>query len=222
MTFSAQATGTKITGRTPRESTGRPELTEAAIVVSGGRGERRRDFAIIEALADRSGAAVGASRAPPSTPAGTRTPTRSARPASRCSPQLYIANGILRRHQHRAGMQASKTIRGRRQGRQAPIFELVDFGVVGDLFGIDAATDRGDLRPAGLVPPPAPYEAPGTRAVTGGLAASRRQARPRVEGRLPGRWSLGNWPSSEKVLIEARCVVTPGVAGSSRCGRRPA
>lgn len=83
VTFGALATGTKVVSRTPRESTGRPELTEAAIVVSGGRGVNgAENFHIIEALADSS-VRPSVPRAPRSTPAGTRTPTRSARPASR-------------------------------------------------------------------------------------------------------------------------------------------
>lgn len=136
LTLDDKAKGTKVNSRSPKVSTGRPDLTEAAQVISGGLGVGNQDgFAVIEALADAMGAAVGATRAV-TDQEWVAHDLQIGQTGKTVAPALYLAAGVSGAIQHRAGMQSSKAIVVVNKDPKAPLFKIADYGVVGDLHKV--------------------------------------------------------------------------------------
>jgi electron transfer flavoprotein alpha subunit len=128
------AAAARITSREQKVASGRPDLSDARIVVAGGRGVDG-DFGPVEQLADALGAAVGASRA--ATDAGWIShDAQVGQTGKTVSPQLYISAGISGAIQQKAGMQTAKVIVAINKDAESPVFEIADFGIIGDLFDV--------------------------------------------------------------------------------------
>ncbi|MET3810294.1 electron transfer flavoprotein subunit alpha/FixB family protein [Arthrobacter sp. UYEF3] len=130
----ATAASARVIARNEKSASGRPDLSEARIVVAGGRGVDG-NFGPVEDLADALGAAIGASRA--ATDAGwIGHDAQVGQTGKTVSPQLYISAGISGAIQQKAGMQTAKVIVAVNKDAESPVFEIADFGIVGDLFQV--------------------------------------------------------------------------------------